>query len=161
LAKPRWAKRSLAALFGLAATAVFGTLLVLGWSSAQLGHQLEIEASTTSATIVAKDERSVWAGAKGGQPEYRPDYFMTYRFTAGDGTTHFNEVGVSPTFFFRTAVGDSTPVRYLAENPKRSEVEFGHTGASSFRVLVFGGFGTLIGLGVVAAAVFRPRLLKI
>ena len=159
--KPRWAKRSLAALFGLAVTAVFGTFLVLGWSSAQLGHQLEIEASTTSATIVAKDERSVRANVKSGQPEYRPDYFVTYRFTASDGIEYFSEVGVSPTFFLRTAVGDTTPVRYLAENPKRSEVEYGHTGASSFRALAFGGFGTLIGLGVAAAAVFRPRLLDI
>jgi hypothetical protein len=161
LAKPRWAKQSLAALFGLAVTAVFGTFLVLGWSSAQLGHQLETEASTTSATIVAKNERSVRANVKSGQPEYRPDYFVTYRFAASDGIEYSSEVGVSPTFFFRTATGDTTPVRYLAENPKRSELEYGHTGASSFRTLAVGGFGTLIGLGVVAAAVFRPRLLDI
>jgi len=159
LAKPRWAKRSLAVLGGLAITAVFGTFLVLGWSSAQLGHQLETEASMASATIVAKDQRTVRAGAKGGQPEYRPDYFVTYRFTASDGAEYSIETGVSPTFFFRVAVGDATPVRYLAEYPKRSEVEFGHTGASSFRALVFGAFGTLIGFGVLASAAFRPQLL--
>ena len=159
MAKPRWAKRSLAVLGGLAITAVFGTFLVLGWSSAQLGHQLETEASMTSATIVAKDQRTVRAGPKSGQPEYRPDYFVTYRFTASDGAEYSSETGVSPTFFTRTAVGATTPVRYLADNPKRSEVEFGHTGASSFRALVFGVFGTLIGFGVLASAAFRPQLL--
>jgi len=159
LAKRRWAKRSLAVLGGLAITAIFGTFVVLGWNSALLGHRLETEASTASATIVAKDVRSVRAGTKSGQPEYRPDYFVTYRFTASDGAAYFIETGVSPTFFTRTAVGATTPVRYLADNPKRSEVEFGHTGASSFRALVFGGFGMLIGVGVLASAVFRPRLL--
>lgn len=139
--------------------AVSGWFLALGWDVAHLGYQLETKASTTSAMIVATDKRSVWAGAKGGQPEYRPDYFVTYRFTAGDGTTHFNEVGVSPTFFSRAAVGHTTPVRYLAENPKRSEVEFGHTGASSFRVLLLGGFGVLAGIWVLVSAVFRPRWL--
>jgi len=139
--------------------AVCSIFFALAWEQVQLGRQLETASSMTSATIVAKDERSVWAGAKGGQPEYRPDYFVTYRFTASDGTAHFKEVGVSPTFFYRAAVGDTTPVRYLAENPKRSEVEFGHTGASSFRVLVFGGLGALAGIAMSASAVFRPQWL--
>jgi hypothetical protein len=159
LAKPRWVERSVSVLIGLVMAAVSGTFFALGWQVGQLGQQFETAASMTSATIVAKDERSVWAGAKGGQPEYRPDYFVTYRFTAGDGATHFNEVGVSPTFFYRAVVGRTTPVRYLAENPKRSEVEFGHTGASSFRALVLGGLGALAGIAVSASAVFRPHWL--
>lgn len=148
-------------VLGLAMAALCGVFFVLGCNLAWIGQRLDADGVTTSATIVAKDERSIRGNPKSGQPEYRPDYFVTYRFTTSDGTAHFNEVGVSPTFFLRSAIGGSTPVRYLAENPKRSEVEFGHTGASSFRALVFGGLGALLGAGILVSAVFRPQWLEL
>ena len=146
---------------GVGLACVSGVIFSLGWETARAGQQLETLGVTTTATIAAKDERSVRGGVKAGQPEYRPDYFVTYRFTATDAAAYFSEVRVSPTFFFAAKVGGPTPVRYLPENPKRSEVEFGHTGASSWSALALGGSGVLLGIGLAGVAIFRPALLGI
>lgn len=151
--------RSAWILGGLAIAALCGVFFVLGCNRAWIGQRLDAEGVTTSATIVEKDQRSRHVNPKSGQPEYAPDYYVTYRFVVGDDTYVFNEARVSATFFRRTGLGASTPVRYLPDNPKRSEVEFGSTGAASVQGVFGGGVGVAFGLALALVALVRPRLL--
>lgn len=146
-------------LAGLTIAALGGVFFVLGCNLAWIGQRLDAEGVKTSATIVAKDERSRRVNPKSGQSEYTPDYFVSYRFVVGDGTYTFSEARVSAAFFHRTSVGAATPVRYLPDIPKRSEVEFGSMGAQSFQGVFGGGAGVIFGLGLAFVAVARPRWL--
>jgi len=143
----------------LAVVAFFGMVFALGWDRARIGQQLAAEAITATATIAAKNERSRYGSLKAGLLEFTPDYFVTYRFAASDGTDRLNEVRVSPTFFVRAVVGATTPVRYLRNDPRQSEVEFGSFEASALGALFGGGMGVLFGLGLAAVALVRPRSL--
>ena len=159
MAKRRWISRAGWIVGGLGIAALCGPFLLLGWNLAQVGWQLEAQGVVASATIVAKNERSRLVNPKSGQPEYAPEYFVTYGFAASDGTHSISEARVSATFFRRMSIGAVTPVRYLPDNHKRSEVEFGSIGSSSLGGLLGGGLGVALGLGLVLVAVVRPRLL--
>lgn len=161
MAKPRWVARSAWVLGGLSIATLAAVFFAFGCNLASIGQRLDTEGVTTTATIVAKDERSRRVNPKAGLPEYAPDYFVTYRFVDSGGGFAFNETRVSATFFRRVGVGATTPVRYLPDSSMRSEVEFGSTGALSFQGVFGGGMGIISGLGMALVALLKPRWLAI
>jgi len=147
-------------VLGLAIAGAGGLVLSLSWDASSLEHVLEEQGVYGTAFIDAKETRAVKGGVKTGQPMFRPDYFVSYSFEAKDGAKYTGEARVSQSFFSAIDVGGATPVRYVADDPRRNEVEFGHMAAKNYVGLSGGAFFLLAGLSLVGLTIFRPRALR-
>jgi hypothetical protein len=146
-------------IFGLVIAGVGALVFSLSWNSSGVQEQLEAHGVYGTATIDAKQAAPYKAvgGMKDGEPMIRLQYFVSYSFQAGDGSTYASEAMVSETFFLRSEIGASTPVRYVPDNPGYSEVEFGHMVVKNYLGLSGGGLLLLIGLGFAGFAISDRR----
>lgn len=145
---------------GLVIAGLGALLFSLSWNSSRVEQQLDAHGVYGTATIDAKQAAPYKGGVKNGEPMIRRQYFVSYSFQTSDGSTYASEATVSETFFLRSEVGASTPVRYVPDNPRFSEVEFGHMAPKNYLGLSGGGLFVLIGLGFAGVAIFRPQALK-
>ncbi|MEZ5667248.1 MAG: DUF3592 domain-containing protein [Alphaproteobacteria bacterium] len=104
--------------------------------------RLDDEGVAAEATIIGKREVERRTGTN--SSNRRTDYELRYHFPVGGGALHYGTRDVSRDFFDGVAVGDTVPVRYLADDPDLNEIE---PGAVNENALYAGIFGAVLLLG--------------
>lgn len=130
-----------APLFALAMTVV----MVLVWQVAARDAKLfDLYGAEAVAVVTDKETRT----RRSGDNSTTTDYYLSYRFTSASGEQIAKVESVSSGFYRETAVGDEITVRYIAHDPRRTEVEIGSNAdtANLSRIMSF--VSALVAMGL-------------